>query len=247
MQSSHFGSRSIGAIGGSTSRAELRLWLFVKSLPECSTAKSVIVMTFENIIGSDTAYQPLLYVSLFFTTFLHEGTAIATGALFVVQEHASPILTTLFLVAGIVTGDLSIYGLGALARRSDWLQRRLGFAANRDTPAWLSSHLLPTVATCRVVPGMLWPAFLSYGWCGVPLRRFAATTIIVTGLYVPLVLTLFVQFGKYLVPYVPHAPWLVFGIVVTAATAFAARYAWQRLRGATGDGLLPPACPLPAA
>lgn len=205
------------------------------------------MMTFANGIVSDTAYEPLLYLSLFFTTFLHEGTAIATGAFLVVREQSSPVLTAAFLVAGIVTGDLSIYGLGALARRSNSLQRRLGVAANMETPAWLSSHLLPTVATCRVVPGMLWPAFLSYGWCGVPLRRFAATTILVTGLYVPLVLTLFVQCGKYFVPYVPHAPWLVFGIVVTAVTVFAARYAWQRLHGTTGDGLLPPACPLPAA
>ena len=204
-------------------------------------------MTFANTIVSHTAYEPLLYLSLFFTTFLHEGTAIATGALLVVQDHSSPILTALFLIAGIVTGDLSIYGLGVLARRSDWLQRRLGFAATVDAPAWLGAHLLPTVATCRVVPGMLWPAFLSYGWCGVPLRRFAATTVLVTGLYVPLVLTIFVQFGKYLVPYVPHAPWLVLGIVITAVTVFAARFAWQHLRGASSDGLLPPACPLPSA
>ncbi len=204
-------------------------------------------MTFADTIVSHTAYEPLLYVSLFFTTFVHEGTAIATGALLVVQDHSSPILTAIFLIAGIVTGDLSIYGLGVLARRSDWLQRRLGFTATVDAPAWLGAHLLPTVATCRVVPGMLWPAFLSYGWCGVPLRRFAATTVLVTGLYVPLVLTIFVQFGKYLVPYVPHAPWLVLGIVITAVTVFAARFAWQHLRGASSDGLLPPACPLPSA
>ncbi len=204
-------------------------------------------MTFVDLSVSDTAYEPLLYVSLFFTTFLHEGTAIATGALFVVQEQSSPILTAAFLIAGIVTGDLSIYGLGALARRSVWLQRRLGFAANMDTPAWVGAHLLPTVATCRVVPGMLWPAFLSYGWCGVPLRRFAATSVLVAALYVPLVLTIFVQFGKYLVPYVPHAPWLVLGIAITAVTVFAARYAWQHLGGRSGDGLLPSACPLPAA
>ena len=204
-------------------------------------------MTFVNLSVSDTAYEPLLYVSLFFTTFLHEGTAIATGALFVIQEQSSPFLTAAFLIAGIVTGDVSIYGLGALARRSDWLQRRLGFAANTEAPVWLSANLLPTVATCRVVPGMLWPAFLSYGWCGVPLRRFAATSMLVSALYVTLVLTLFVQFGKYLVPYVSHAPWLVLAVAVTAVTVFAARYAWQRGRGTADEGLLPNACPLPAA
>ena len=203
--------------------------------------------TFADIGVSAGAYEPLLYVSLFFTTFLHEGTAIATGALFVVKEQSSPILIALCLFAGIVTGDLSIYGLGMLARRNAWLRNRLGFAARMNTPAWLGSNLLQTVATCRVVPGMMWPTFLSYGWFGVPLRTFAATTMLVTALYVSLVLTLFVQFGKSIIPYVSHAPWLVLGIVAIAVTLLAVRFVWRHVRWPSADGLLPPACPVPAA
>lgn len=204
--------------------------------------------TLADLTVSATAYEPVLYLSLFFTTFLHEGTAIATGALFVVQDQSSPLLTAIFLFAGIVTGDVLIYCAGMLARRSDWLQNRLGFAARMNTaPAWLGASLLPAVATCRVVPGMLWPTFLSYGWCGVPLRRVAAATMLVTGLYVPLVLTLFVQFGKSIVPYASHAPWLVLGIVAIAVTLLAVRFAWRHVRWPSGDGLLPPACPVPAA
>jgi membrane protein DedA with SNARE-associated domain len=198
-------------------------------------------------VSPEAAYEPLLYLSLFLTTFLHEGTAIATGAMLLVQQQSSPILTAACLAGGIVTGDLGIYGLGALARRSEWLQRRLGVAKRLQQQSWFGNRLIPTVAMCRVVPGVLFPTFLSYGWCGVPFRRFAATTVLVTGIYVPLLLTLFVQFGKQMAPLVQHVPWILLGAAVIAVTAFAARHVWTRHRERALDGQsLGQMCPLPA-
>jgi membrane protein DedA with SNARE-associated domain len=198
-------------------------------------------------VSPDAAYEPLVYLSLFLTTFLHEGTAIASGAMFIIQQNASPILAAACLAGGIITGDLGIYGLGALARRSTWLQRRLGVATRLKSQTWFGNHMLPTVAMCRVVPGILFPTFLSYGWCGVPFRRFAASTILVTGLYVPLLLTLFVLFGKQIAPLFQHGPWLVVGAVVIAATAFAARYVWTLYRENAPGVSLALTRPLPAA
>jgi membrane protein DedA with SNARE-associated domain len=203
-------------------------------------------MTFaDTAVLPDAAFEPLLYLSLFLTTFLHEGTAIASGAILVVQQQSSPVLTALCLIGGIVTGDLGIYGLGALARRSEWLQRRLSIANRLQSQPWFGNNVISTIAVCRLVPGILFPTVLSYGWCGVPFRRVAASTMIVTAVYVPLLLTLFVQFGKQIMPLVQHGPWLIVGAVVIAATALTARYAWTRYRGMAGEPL-PETCPLPA-
>jgi membrane protein DedA with SNARE-associated domain len=205
------------------------------------------VITFADIaVLPDDAFQPLMYVSLFFGTFLHEGTAIASGAILVIQQQASPILTALCLVGGIVTGDLGIYGLGALARRSAWLQRRLSIASRLKSQTWFGNNLISTIAICRVVPGILFPTVLSYGWCGVPFRRVAASTMIVTALYVPLVLMLFVQFGKQITPLVQHAPWLLVAAVLIAAAALTARYVWTRHGERMDAEPLPDTCPLPA-
>ena len=65
------------------------------------------------------------------------------------------------------------------------------------------------------------------------------------GLDVPLVLTVFVQFGKQIAPLVQHGPWLVLGAVLIAATALTARYVWIRYRGMAGEPL-PETCLLPA-
>jgi membrane protein DedA with SNARE-associated domain len=203
------------------------------------------VITFAAIaVLPDDAFQPLMYVSLFLGTFLHEGTAIACGAILVVQQQSSPVLTALCLIGGIVTGDLAIYGLGALARRSKRLQRRLSIADRLNAQRWFGNSVISTIAICRVVPGILFPTLLSYGWCGVPLRRIAASTMIVTALYVPLSLTLFVQFGKQIAPLVQHGPWLIVGAMLIAAVGLTARYARTRLREREP---LPELCPLPAA
>jgi membrane protein DedA with SNARE-associated domain len=159
-----------------------------------------------DIVSSKAVYGPLLYLSLYVGTFLHEGTAIAFGAACLVAQRSSVVLTATVLIAGIITGDLGIYGLGALARRSKWLQRRLGVGTRDGIQPKTRHGLLPVVAMCRVVPGMLFPTFLSYGWRGVPFGHFAMASTVVTLLYVPVLLTLFVQFGLQIAQWVQHSP-----------------------------------------
>lgn len=197
----------------------------------------------EHIVTVDTVYGPLLYGALFFGTFLHEGTAIATGAAFLVSQHTSAFLTAAALVAGIVTGDLGVYGLGVLARQNGWLQRRLKVASPRDARSSVGHRLIPVIAMCRVVPGLLFPTFAYFGWSGVPFRRFAATTIAVTMIYVPLLLTLFTQFGLQLPTLIRHWPELVAAAVVVLAVAYVGRRLWldrlDRKRSAAAAALIP--------
>lgn len=196
----------------------------------------------QHIVSPDAAHGPLLYVSLFLGTFVHEGTAIATGAAFLVGAHASTVWTAAALAAGIITGDIGVYGLGALARQSKWLQRRFGMDASRDVQPSFGTRLIPVVAMCRVVPGILFPTFLSYGWRGVPFRRFAVSTVAVTALYVPIVLTLFVQFGLEIGQLMRHWPSLPIIALVTAGTVLTARWLWlrsRRPRSTTSVGPLP--------
>jgi len=188
-------------------------------------------MSFEvHIITSDTADGSLLYLSLFCGTFLHEGATIAAGAALLVAQQSSMLLTATALVTGIVTGDLGVHGLGALARRSKWLHRRLDVSAPGGEQPLLGNRLIPIVAMCRVVPGMLFPTFLSYGWRGVPFRRFAMTTIAVTLLYVPALLTLFAQLGLQMAQMFQHWPPVSLIALPIVATASGGGWLWARRR-----------------
>lgn len=198
-----------------------------------------------DIAGFDAPFDAVVYVSLFLGTFLHEGTAIASGALLLATNQSSPVLTAFALTLGIICGDLSVYGLGRLARRSEWLQRKLAIGDRLNGEPWFGNRLIPAVAMCRVVPGVLYPTYLSFGWCGVPFRRFALTTIGVTGFYVPLLLTVFAQFGRRLPNVVEHWPLLLGTLLALAAVALTARMLWTRMRNDAGDPV-GAACPLPA-
>lgn len=199
----------------------------------------------KDIVAVDAPFDAVVYVSLFLGTFLHEGTAIASGALLLATNQSSPALTALALTCGIICGDLGVFSLGRLARRSQWLQQKLAMSERLSAQPWFGDRLIPAVAMCRVIPGVLFPTYLSLGWCGVSFRRFAATTIGVTSLYVPLLLTAFVQFGLQMPNLAQHWPLLVGAVLVIAAAALTARSLWTRLRSDADP--VGAACPLPAA
>jgi membrane protein DedA with SNARE-associated domain len=199
----------------------------------------------KDIVGADAPFDVLVYVSLFLGTFLHEGTAIASGALLLATNQSSPVLTAFALTCGIICGDLAIYGLGRLARSSRWLQQKLSIAERLQPTPWFGDRLIPAVAMCRMIPGVIFPTYLSFGWCGVPFHRFALTTIGVTGLWVPLLLTVFVQFGLQLPSLAQHWPLLLGTVLLIAATMLAARHVWLRLRAETTEPV-GAACPIPA-
>ncbi|MCP1610823.1 hypothetical protein J2848_002490 [Azospirillum lipoferum] len=54
----------------------------------------------------------------------------------------------------------------------------------------LQRNLLPTLVTCRLVPGVLFPTYFACGVMRVPLLRFVAITLATAGVHVGLLLTL---------------------------------------------------------
>lgn len=199
-----------------------------------------------DIVAAHAPSDALVYASLFLGTFLHEGTAIASGAVLLATNQSSPLFTALALTCGIISCDLAVFGLGRLARRTPWLQQKLSIADRLRPTPWFGDHLIPAVAMCRMIPGVLFPTYLSFGWCGVPFSRFALATIAVTGLYVPLLLTVFVQFGQHLPNLAQHWPLLLGAVLLMAAVALTSHHLWARVR-TTASNPIGEACPLPAA
>jgi ATP-grasp domain len=125
----------------------------------------------------------------------------------------------LSLYGGIVASDFALYGLGAAARYVPWLSR---FAVDSRVQRFgqtLHRNLFGLVALCRVVPGVVFVAFVACGWARVSLFRFAAASLLVSALYLPLMLYLVIVFGDALDERVGIWAWpLLF--VALGATAF---------------------------
>jgi membrane protein DedA with SNARE-associated domain len=136
------------------------------------------------------------FFSLLFLPFAHEDLAIILGA-YVVVNNIMPVgLVALCIYGGMVASDFALYGIGAGARHLPWLTRLAVDDRVRSLADTLKRNLFGIVALCRVVPGVVFIAFVACGWTRVPLARFTAATLVTSALYLPLMLCIVVFFGE---------------------------------------------------
>mgnify|MGYP002632937176 CR=1 FL=1 len=157
-------------------------------------------------------------VALYFGTFLHEDVAILAGSFLVVEMEFPRSLALTSLYLGIVSGDLALYGLGRIARRSAFLQRILIGRHVERLRAWLDQNLVLTIIACRLLPGTVFPVFVACGWFGLSLRRFLATTLISSFIYAAVLLSAVTALGEAVITHLGDVSWAIIagGLVIVA-------------------------------
>src|SRR5262245_10120574 len=142
----------------------------------------------------DFAWLAKLF-SLATLPFAHEDLAIVMGG-YIVVNHIMPVgVVVACIYFGMVASDFVLYGIGAGARRLSWLSRWAVDDRVRNFGDALKRNLFGLVALCRVVPGVVFVAFIACGWSRVSLARFTMASLLVSALYLPLMLYLVVIFG----------------------------------------------------
>jgi membrane protein DedA with SNARE-associated domain len=135
------------------------------------------------------------FFSLLVLPFAHEDLAIVFGA-YVVVNNIMPIgLVVLCIYGGMVASDFALYGIGAGARSVPWLTRLAVDDRVRGFADVLKRNMFGLMALCRVVPGVVFVAFIACGWTRVPLGRFTVASLVVSALYLPLMLCIVIFFG----------------------------------------------------
>ena len=116
----------------------------------------------------------------------------------------------------MVASDFALYGLGAGARRVPFLRRYADHRVRRFSDT-LKRNVFGLVALCRVVPGIVFVAFVACGWARVSLFRFTVASLVVSALYLPLTLYLVITFGVALDEYLGLWAWpLLLGAMAAA-------------------------------
>ena len=158
--------------------------------------------------------------SLVVLPFAHEDLAIILGGYLIVNNLMPTGLVVLSLYGGIVASDFALYGIGAAARYVPWLSRFAVDGKVRRFGDRLHRNVFGLVALCRVVPGIVFVAFVACGWARVSLFRFAAASLIVSALYLPLMLYLVIMFGDALDERIGIWAWPLLFVAI-GATSFA--------------------------
>jgi membrane protein DedA with SNARE-associated domain len=154
------------------------------------------------------------FVTSFALPFGHEDAAILWGAYVIMEGFASPLVVFSGLYAGIVASDVAVFGLGVGARRVPWLRRcgqdrRVAAIEER-----LTTNFVGLMVLCRIVPGLLFPAFVACGWSGVGLARFAASSVLLTAVQLPIFLGLSLALGTAAVEIAGAWAWLALAVPI---------------------------------
>lgn len=160
---------------------------------------------------------------LFLLTFLREDVAVVLGGLLIDKHHVPAALVVASLLAGMLTGDFLIFGLGRLAQRSGRIRRAMLRPGAERLAAWLSRHFVAAMVVARLLPGLIFPVYAACGLVGVPLRRFTPVTVLSAALYLSAVLWLVTRFGETVFSSVGYWTWIAAILALVAMSLTLAR------------------------
>jgi membrane protein DedA with SNARE-associated domain len=160
------------------------------------------------------------------TTFVLEDAATVLAAMNVQVGHVALSLALGSLYAGIVLGDLGLYGMGRLAAKLPWAARLVPRERLQRGAAMLDPHVVKVVFVSRFLPGARLPTYTACGYFGVDFKRFTLAAIGATLIWTSLLFGVSLHVGRLIIEHLGAWRWVgIAGFVLTVLLAgrFAAR------------------------
>lgn len=138
----------------------------------------------------------LLMLAILLATFILEDAATVAAALLAVEGLVPHSGALAALYAGIIIGDIGLYGLGALAAR--WQRARTFVTEHRMLRgrAFLEGSLFATLFSARCTPGMRTPTFTASGFLGIDFGRYVIYVVVVATVWATALYALIVLLGQ---------------------------------------------------
>ena len=83
----------------------------------------------------------------------------------------------LSLLAGIILGDLGLYGLGYASSHFKWAQKILERKRVKVVNSWLSTREIPAIIGARFIPGARLPTYTAMGFFKLSFPKFIITVL----------------------------------------------------------------------
>lgn len=140
------------------------------------------------ILAATVGAKILQSVAIISGTFVLEDAATLFAAMQVASGALSMKLALCSLYAGIVLGDLGLYGLGRLSNTHKWAKRLVPQHRQDLGRDWIKGKVIPLVFVSRFVPGLRLPTYTTLGFLRASFWQFAlaaicATLVWTTGLF----------------------------------------------------------------
>jgi membrane protein DedA with SNARE-associated domain len=149
----------------------------------------MLTADFTHFLSEAAGSKPLQATTIILGTFILEDACTLLAAMQVASGAIALPLALGALYAGIVLGDLGLYGIGRLSSTHRWARRLMPRRQRKLGRDWVKDRIIPIVLVSRFVPGLRLPTYTTLGFLRAPLLRFAlaavgATLLWTTGLFV---------------------------------------------------------------
>jgi membrane protein DedA with SNARE-associated domain len=172
----------------------------------------MLVSEFTNILAAAAGSKPLQAGTIILGTFILEDAATLLAAMQAATGAVSLELALGALYAGIVLGDLGLYGLGRLSA-SNRFARHLVPPRRQDLGReWVSQRVFPIVLVSRFVPGLRLPTYTTLGFLRAPVLKFTLAAVLATLLWTTLLFLVSLKLGVVLLHYLGVWRWAGFAV-----------------------------------
>ena len=158
-----------------------------------------------SLAGHGAAVQAVLIV---LGTFVLEDAATVLAAMDAQVGRVSAAVGLGSLYAGVVLGDLGLYGLGYLAARVGGARRGGHPERAGGGSGWLRANVVKTVFVSRFLPGARLPTYTACGFVGVSLGRFALAAVGATLVWTSLLFGVSLRIGRLLIEHLGAWRWV---------------------------------------
>jgi membrane protein DedA with SNARE-associated domain len=138
------------------------------------------LISFTGLLAATAGIRTLQAAVIIGGTFVLEDAATLLAAMQVASGALSLPLALGSLYAGIVLGDLGLYGLGFLSASHSWAKRLVPPHRRDLGHSWVRQRVFRLVLVSRFVPGLRLPTYTTLGFLHAPLLHFAAAAIVAT-------------------------------------------------------------------
>jgi membrane protein DedA with SNARE-associated domain len=140
-------------------------------------------------------------------TFILEDAATVVAAMQAEQGVLPIPLALAALYAGIVLGDLGLYGLGRLSAHIAWLVRLLPPHRTEAVRSFIAGRVFRIVLISRFLPGLRLPTYTTCGFVGADLRQFALAAVVATSCWTSLLFGASLRVGRFLMDHLGAWRW----------------------------------------
>jgi membrane protein DedA with SNARE-associated domain len=176
----------------------------------------MITSEFTELLIAASGNKPLQAATIVIGTFILEDAATLLAAMQVATGALSLPLALCSLYAGIVLGDLGLYGLGGLSASHPWAARLVPKRRRDIGRDWVSQRVISLVLVSRFVPGLRLPTYTTLGFLHAPLARFAAAAIGATLLWTSGLFYVSLRLGTLMMHYLGVWRWAGLGVFLLA-------------------------------